>query len=116
MMTDNNAADRLAQAIRDLINEAVAATVMTPSRHPPPRHEAPTPKPEQISDEARRTYADAEQPVQRLLTVAEARERLGGIGASMFYKLVTDGQIQTTKIGRRTFVAASVLDRFFDSH
>jgi hypothetical protein len=34
----------------------------------------------------------------------------------MFYKLVTDGEIHTTKIGRRTFVAASVLDRFFESH
>ena len=59
-MTDNNAADRLAQAIRDLINEAVQATVMKPSRHPPPRHEAPAPKPEPISDEVRRTYADGE--------------------------------------------------------
>jgi excisionase family DNA binding protein len=49
---------------------------------------------------------------RRLLTVADARQELGGIGNTTFYKLVEDGTLSTVKIGRRTFVAASELDDF----
>lgn len=49
---------------------------------------------------------------QRLLyPVKEARERLGGIGNSLFYKLVGNGQIKLTKIGNRSFVSDPELKR-----
>jgi excisionase family DNA binding protein len=115
----SDAADRLAEAIRDLVNETVQVAVAksaaaTPRASPPP----PPPKPEEITDEVRRIYVEkyGEQPVpaRHLLDIPEAMERLGGIGRSTFYKLVGQGHIRTFKIGRRTFVLASALDKFID--
>jgi hypothetical protein len=64
----SDTADRLAQALRDLINEAVRAAV----------------------DDALRATVQppsAEQQ-RRLITVAETRKELGGISRTTFYKLV----------------------------
>jgi excisionase family DNA binding protein len=85
----SDAADRLAEAIRDLINEALHAAVER--QLPPP---------------------SAPQIPRRLLTVAEATRDLGGISRTTFYELVKAGDVSTVKIGRRTFVAASELDAY----
>jgi excisionase family DNA binding protein len=51
-------------------------------------------------------------PRQRLITVAEARQELDGISPTTFYQLVKDGELRVVKIGRRTFVAVSELDKY----
>lgn len=54
--------------------------------------------------------------MQKLLySEAEAREVLGGIGRSKFYELIKSGEIQTVKIGRRTFIAHEELECYVDS-
>jgi len=86
----SDTADRLAQALRDLINEAVRAAV----------HDALRATVQPPSAEQRR----------RLITVAETRKELGGISRTTFYKLVEERSLSMVKIGRRTFVATSELD------
>ncbi len=44
-------------------------------------------------------------PDRLLYPIPEAREKLGGISHSGFYKLVAEGAIRLTKIGRRSFVS-----------
>jgi excisionase family DNA binding protein len=87
----SDAADRLAKAIRDLIGEAVQAAAERQSVQQPPAPQAPR---------------------QRLITIAEARQELGGISPTTFYQLVKDGELRVVKIGRRTFVAVSELDKY----
>ena len=49
---------------------------------------------------------------QRLLhPIPEARQMLGGIGHTKFYALVKAGRIKLTKIGGRSFVTPSELQR-----
>ena len=88
----SDTADRLAQALRDLINEAVRAAV----------HDALRATVQPPSAEQRR----------RLITVAETRKELGGISRTTFYKLVEERSLSMVKIGRRTFVATSELDAY----
>ena len=90
MNRDSDAADRLTQAIRDLITDAVHAAIERD--RPPPSPQQPAPR--------------------RLYTVAEARQQFGGISQTTFYGLVKSGELSTVKIGRRTFVAASELDSY----
>lgn len=53
------------------------------------------------------------EPTDRdLYSVAEARERLGGISRGLFYNLVKAGSISITKLGRRSFVSRAELSRF----
>lgn len=47
-----------------------------------------------------------------LYPLTEARQLLGGIGKSSFYKLVGNGQISVVKVGNRTFVHADELVAF----
>ena len=84
--------DRLAQALRDLINETVRATM----------------------DDAVRATVQPPSAKQRrrLNTVDETRMELGGICRTTFYKLVEERSLSMVKIGRRTFVATSELDAF----
>jgi predicted DNA-binding transcriptional regulator AlpA len=91
----SDAADRLAQALRDLINEALAAANDQPPSPPPPL------PPEMV-------------PRRRLLAIDEARRELGGISRTTFYALANNGHLTTLKIGRRTFVAASELDALIE--
>ncbi len=41
-----------------------------------------------------------------------AREILGGIGHTTFYKLLRDGDLKGVKIGKRRFIRSTELDRF----
>ena len=88
----SDTADRLAKALRDLINEAVRAAV----------------------DDALRATVQPPSAEQRrrLITVAETRKELGGISRTTFYKLVEEHSLSMVKIGRRTFVATSELDAY----
>jgi hypothetical protein len=107
----SDAADRLAQAIRDVINEAVRAAVV--------RQERPTPTPARAVERPEIPLDDFLQcpwcnkkHMRHLLPVKEARHQLGGISPTTFYALVKDGELLLVKIGRRSFVQAEDLDDF----
>ena len=51
---------------------------------------------------------------RRLISVAEAREWLGGISHSTLYALVKEGELAVVKIGRRSFVETSELNDFIE--
>jgi hypothetical protein len=88
----SDAADRLAQALRDLITEAVQAAIA----------ESPAERPPTIEPE----------PIARLLPVEEARRYLGGISRTMLYQLMSRGDIRRVNIGRRSFVSAESLQAY----
>ncbi|MBO9523521.1 MAG: helix-turn-helix domain-containing protein [Nocardioidaceae bacterium] len=58
---------------------------------------------------------DFENATTDLLSIAEARSRLGGVGRTTIWKLVTEGKLQGIKVGARSFVLASSIDHFIDS-
>jgi Helix-turn-helix domain len=106
----SDAADRLAQAIRDVINDAVQAAV-EPQR--------PTPLPARVAERPKVAEEDldpcqqcSKRQMRLLLPVNEARHQLGGISPTTFYGLVKDGELSLVKIGRRSFVQAEELDDF----
>jgi excisionase family DNA binding protein len=107
----SDAADRLAQAIRDVINEAVRAAAV--------RQERPTPAPARAVERPEIPQDDFllcpwrnKKHMRHLLPVKEARHQLGGISPTTFYALVKDGELSLIKIGRRSFVQAEDLDDF----
>lgn len=52
-----------------------------------------------------------EIPERELYPVAEARQLLGGLSHSCFYSAVGRGDIDLVKVGRRSFVAKSTIQR-----
>lgn len=52
---------------------------------------------------------------ERAWTVEEAMKLLGGLSRASFYKLVAAGDIQLRKIGARSVVLQSDIDRFLHS-
>ena len=135
----SDAADRLAQALRDLINEAVDLAVarqeapglrsMTPrsqahlrnrkikgtTRYMPPPGERPGDPVDEIRHECEKRFGEPAPKVwgeRRLISVSEARAWLGGISPTTFYALVQKGELSLVKIGRRSFVQAEELDDF----
>jgi excisionase family DNA binding protein len=50
--------------------------------------------------------------MRQLMPVKEARQQLGGISHSTFYRLVKEGELSLFKIGSRSFVQAEELDDF----
>ena len=106
----SDAADRLAQALRDLINEAVQAAVERERPTPPPARVVERPK-------VREEDFDAcpwcnQKHMRHLMPVIEARQQLGGISPTTFYALAKEGELSLVKIGRRSFVHAEELDDF----
>ncbi len=54
-------------------------------------------------------------PESRLLhPIPEARQILGGISHTFFYELVRSGELRLTKLGSRSFVTHSELERLVD--
>lgn len=51
-----------------------------------------------------------------LLDAREAQAYLGGISLSMLGAIVRQGQLPTTKIGRRTLFSRAALDDYIKSH
>jgi hypothetical protein len=124
--TVDDGADRFAQALRDLINEAVQAAV-NPRRSIPidaltrRGHESHPGDP--VDEETRRGYeerfgehAPKTWGERRLMPVADARQALGGISRATFDKLVQGGELRLVKIGRRSFVLMSTIDEFIERH
>lgn len=115
----SDAADRLAQALRDLIKEAVQEAVSrqrAPAATRPVRGETPgDPVDEEIRREYEMRFGEPAPKVwgeRRLISVREARDWLGGISPTTFYALVKEGELSLIKIGRRSFVQAQELDDF----
>jgi hypothetical protein len=49
---------------------------------------------------------------RKVCSVKETREILGGIGHTLFYKLVKEKKLATVKIDKRIFVKIEEIDRF----
>src|SRR6188472_4321545 len=49
-----------------------------------------------------------------LHSVPEAQVRLGGLGKTTLYDLVAKGELETVKIGRRTFIPSDSVQAFID--
>src|ERR1700730_6496762 len=113
----SDAADRLAQAIRDVINEAVRDIIDEAVRAAAVRPERPTPTPARPVEQPEIPQEDFllcpwcnKKHMRHLMPVKEARHQLGGISPTTFYALVKDGELSLVKIGRRSFVQAEDLD------
>ena len=51
---------------------------------------------------------------QRLLSIQDACEQLGGIGKSMLYELIAKGDLTQCHIGRRAFVTGDSINQFVE--
>jgi excisionase family DNA binding protein len=106
----SDAAERLALALRDLINEAVQAVVERDCPTSPPAPAAENPKvPKEDCELCPWCHKNH---MRHLMTVKEARQQLGGISSTTFCGLVKEGELSLVKIGRRSFVHAEDLDDF----
>ena len=119
----SDATDRLAQALRDVISEAVQQTVQDAVARRPAARDTPHVRGQApgdlVDEETRREYekrfgepAPKVWGERRLISVAEARQQLGGISQTTFYALVKEGELSLVKIGRRSFVRTEELDDF----
>jgi excisionase family DNA binding protein len=106
----SDAVERLAQALRDLIDEAVQAVVERERPTPPPTPAADNPKVPR-EDSGLCPWCDKKH-LRHLMPVKEARHQLGGISHSTFYALVKEGELSLVKIGSRSFVHVEDLDEF----
>lgn len=78
--------------------DALARASNTPARTPtPPPAPKPIPRP---------------APEVLLPVHPDASRALGGLGRTKMYELITSGELQTVKIGRRRFVPASAVERY----
>ena len=99
----SDAAERLAQALRDLIREAVQEAVERERAKPPPARVVERPKvPEEDFD---RCPWCNKKHMRHLMPVKEAQQQLGGISPTTFYALVKDGELSLIKIGRRRWIS-----------
>ena len=105
-----DAAERLAQALRDLIDEAVQAAV---ERDRPTSTPVPVAQSPKVPDD-NLTFCPwcDKKHMRHLMPVKEARQQLGGISPTTFYALVKEGELSLVKIGSRSFVHAGDLDDF----
>ena len=79
----SDAADRLAQAIRDVINETVQAAVVQQRPTPPLARVAERPKVAERDFD--RCPSCNKRQMRHLPPIAEARHQLGGISPTTFY-------------------------------
>lgn len=139
----SDAANRLAEALLDLISEAVElalvrheapglAASMTPRSQahlrnmkikgttrymPPPGERAGDPVDEETRREYEKGLGESAPKVwgeRRLISVEEARDWLGGISRSTLYALVKAKELSLVKIGSRSFVQVKDLDEFVE--
>jgi hypothetical protein len=48
----------------------------------------------------------------KLYAINATQERLGGLGRTMVYRLITAGELQLVKIGTRSFITAESIDGY----
>lgn len=96
----DTAADHLAAAIRQVIDDAVQAALRA--------HRLPTPLPREPPKPV-----DEWLPERMLYPLNEIQQKLS-IGRSMVYQLIADGQLSSVKIGRRSFVTAAALNTYIE--
>ncbi len=53
--------------------------------------------------------------MERLYSIASAAEALGGVSRKTVETWLSRGRLRRTKVGRRTMIRASELQRFLDS-
>ena len=106
----SDAADRLAQALHDLIDEAVREAVARHLPAPPPAQAVE--RPQLPADRFDACPWCNKKHMRHLMPVTEARHQLGGISPATSYELVKEGELSLVKIGRRSFVHAEDLDDF----
>lgn len=68
----------------------------------------------ELADALTSRPVDPEPTTDRLLTVAQARERLGGISRSTFYNLVGRHELRSLSVGSRRFVPESAVREFIE--
>jgi hypothetical protein len=51
-------------------------------------------------------------PPPRLLSMQEARERLGGVSAQTVRRIAAEGEFEVVKVRRRSFITAADIDAF----
>jgi excisionase family DNA binding protein len=107
----SDAVERLAAALRDLVDEAVQAAVDRDCPISPPARVTEPPK-EVPGDDFDLCPWCNKKHMRHLMPVTEARHQLGGISPTTFYALVKEGELSLIKIGRRSFVQAEDLDDF----
>lgn len=64
-----------------------------------------------MNDHSRTSHTTTNQN-DALLDKEEARKVLGNIGNTKFYQLLSSGQLSGCKIGRRTFIRRSDLNKY----
>jgi excisionase family DNA binding protein len=105
----SDAADRLAHALHDVINEAVQAAVERERPIVPPAGVLEHPKLPEADDQC---PCCNKRPKRHLMPVKEALQQLGGISRTTFYALVKEGELSVVKIGSRSFIQAEEVDDF----
>jgi len=99
LIRTESAADRLAQAQRDVIYEAVQAAVERECAKTAPARVIERPV---VPDEQFDLCPWCnKRHMRHLMPVKEARHQLGGISPTTFYALVKEGELSLVKIGRR---------------
>jgi predicted DNA-binding transcriptional regulator AlpA len=54
------------------------------------------------------------EPVNRLVSIQETRQTLGGLGRTHVYELIKRGELTRVHIGRRSFVTSASLASYLD--
>jgi excisionase family DNA binding protein len=96
----NNAADHLAAAIRQVIDEAVHAALRSQQLPGPLPPEVPRP-------------IDEWPPERMLHPLNEIQQKLG-VSRTTVYQLISGGRLPSVTIGRRRFVTAAALSAYVE--
>ena len=57
--------------------------------------------------------SQSSEAMPRLLNrIEDAQDQLGGIGRTKIYELIQSGDLQTVKIGRRTFISQTAIESY----
>lgn len=107
----SDVADQFAQALRDLIKEAVQEAVERERATPPARF---VERPKVPGDGLNLCPCCSKKHMPHPMPIKDARHQLGGISPSTFYGLVKGGELSLVKIGSRSFVQTKDLDDFVE--
>jgi excisionase family DNA binding protein len=97
----------------------ISRTLRSAPRGPPPGLSSPATTPDHLSKGTRRMTADPSgeaaeiptEPIRLVLTIEQAARRLG-IGRTLMYSLVMDGEIESVTIGRLRRIPVECLTEY----